>query len=205
MVGGSNTEYDYLFKILMIGDSGVGKSSVLERFVDDTYNESFISTIGIDFRIRTIYQDDKIIKLQIWDTAGQERYHSITSSYYRGAQGVILVYDVTDRSTFDKLSTWLTNSNTYAKDKCFTLLIGNKIDLVNKRQVSYETAKQFADENGLDYIETSAKSGNNVENAFLTCASRIKDKVIEYRKQLDEQKININKPESTIIVDNKCC
>ena len=102
-----NSEYDYLFKLLLIGDSGVGKSCLLLRFADDTYTESYISTIGVDFKIRTIELDGKTIKLQIWDTAGQERFRTLTSSYYRGCHGIILVFDVNERSSFDNLKQWL--------------------------------------------------------------------------------------------------
>mmetsp|Transcript_49208 Transcript_49208/g.71860 ORF Transcript_49208/g.71860 Transcript_49208/m.71860 type:complete len:109 (+) Transcript_49208:102-428(+) len=102
-----NPEYDYLFKLLLIGDSGVGKSCLLLRFADDTYTESYISTIGVDFKIRTITQDSKTVKLQIWDTAGQERFRTITSSYYRGAHGIIVVYDVTDMESFNNVKQWL--------------------------------------------------------------------------------------------------
>merc|ERR1711898_6342 len=103
-----NAEYDYLFKLLLIGDSGVGKSCLLLRFADDTYSESYISTIGVDFKIRTIEHDGKRIKLQIWDTAGQERFRTITSSYYRGAHGIIVVYDVTELDTFHAVERWMT-------------------------------------------------------------------------------------------------
>merc|ERR1712159_656276 len=102
-----NPEYDYLFKLLLIGDSGVGKSCLLFRFADDTYQESYISTIGVDFKIRTVELEGKTIKLQIWDTAGQERFRTITSSYYRGAHGIIVVYDVTDQESFNNVKTWL--------------------------------------------------------------------------------------------------
>ncbi|WBY58514.1 ras-related protein Rab-1B [Plasmodium yoelii yoelii] len=109
-----NDSYDSLFKILLIGDSGVGKSCLLLRFADDTYTDSYISTIGVDFKIKTIEIDDKIIKLQIWDTAGQERFRTITSSYYRGAQGIIIVYDVTDRDSFNNVKNWIIEIEKYA-------------------------------------------------------------------------------------------
>lgn len=141
-----NPEYDYLFKLLLIGDSGVGKSCLLLRFADDTYSESYISTIGVDFKIRTIEHDGKTIKLQIWDTAGQERFRTITSSYYRGAHGIIVVYDVTDQDSFDNVKQWLQEIERYASENVKKLLVGNKSDLTQKKQVDYTTAKEYADQ-----------------------------------------------------------
>lgn len=169
-------EYDYLFKLLLIGDSGVGKSCLLLRFADDTYTESYISTIGVDFKIRTIDLDAKTIKLQIWDTAGQERFRTITSSYYRGAHGIIVVYDTTDLESFNNVKQWLHEIDRYASENVNKLLVGNKSDLTSKRAVSYDQAKEFADSLGIAFIETSAKSSTNVEKAFMTMASQIKER-----------------------------
>ncbi|CAI0547914.1 unnamed protein product, partial [Linum tenue] len=180
---------DYLFKLLLIGDSGVGKSCLLLRFADDSYLESYISTIGVDFKIRTVEQDEKTIKLQIWDTAGQERFRTITSSYYRGAHGIIIVYDVTDEESFNN-------------DK---LLVGNKSDLTANRVVSYETAKAFADEIGIPFMETSAKSSTNVEEAFMAMSADIK------KRMASQPASNAGKPSIVQIrgqpVDQKsgCC
>uniref|UniRef100_H3CFY0 RAB1A, member RAS oncogene family a n=1 Tax=Tetraodon nigroviridis TaxID=99883 RepID=H3CFY0_TETNG len=157
-----NPEYDYLFKLLLIGDSGVGKSCLLLRFADDTYTESYISTIGVDFKIRTIELDGKTIKLQIWDTAGQERFRTITSSYYRGAHGIIVVYDVTDQESFNNVKQWLQEIDRYASENVNKLLVGNKCDLTTKKVVDYTTAKSFADNLGIPFLETSAKSSTNV-------------------------------------------
>jgi small GTP-binding protein len=172
-----NPEYDYLFKLLLIGDSGVGKSCLLIRFADDTYTETYISTIGVDFKIKTIELDGKTIKLQIWDTAGQERFRTITSSYYRGAHGIIVVYDVTEQSSFDNVKSWLTEIDRYASDNVNKLLVGNKSDLTSKKVVDYTTAKEFADSLGIPFLETSAKSAANIEQAFLTMASEIKHRM----------------------------
>jgi Ras-related protein Rab-1A len=163
-----------LFKLLLIGDSGVGKSCLLLRFADDTYTESYISTIGVDFKIRTIDLDAKTIKLQIWDTAGQERFRTITSSYYRGAHGIIVVYDTTDLESFNNVKQWLHEIDRYASENVNKLLVGNKSDLTAKRAVSFDQAKEFADSLGIEFIETSAKNSTNVEKAFMMMASQIK-------------------------------
>jgi Ras-related protein Rab-1A len=165
---------DYLFKLLLIGDSGVGKSCLLLRFAEDTYTESYISTIGVDFKIRTIELEGKTIKLQIWDTAGQERFRTITSSYYRGAHGIIVVYDVTDPESFNNVKQWLHEIDRYACENVNKLLVGNKCDLESKRAVQTDQAKEFADSLGIDFLETSAKNSTNVEKAFHTMASHIK-------------------------------
>eukprot|EP01094_Clydonella_sp_ATCC50884_P009771 TRINITY_DN192_c0_g1_i3.p2 TRINITY_DN192_c0_g1~~TRINITY_DN192_c0_g1_i3.p2 ORF type:complete len:218 (+),score=103.05 TRINITY_DN192_c0_g1_i3:45-656(+) len=170
-------EYDYLFKLLLIGDSGVGKSCLLLRFADDTYTESYISTIGVDFKIRTIQMDGKSIKLQIWDTAGQERFRTITSSYYRGAHGIIVVYDVTDQVSFNNVKQWLQEIDRYACESVNKLLVGNKSDLSTKKVVDYNTAKEFADGLGIPLLETSAKNATNVEEAFVTMTKEIKGRM----------------------------
>merc|ERR1712130_352374 len=168
----------YLFKLLLIGDSGVGKSCLLLRFADHTYTESYISTIGVDFKIRTITtRDEKTIKLQIWDTAGQERFRTITSSYYRGAHGIIVVYDVTDQESFNNVKQWLNEIERYACEKVNKLLVGNKCDLTNKKVVDFEVAKAFADKLDIPFLETSAKAATNVEKAFLAMADEIKNRV----------------------------
>jgi len=172
-----NPEYDYLFKLLLIGDSGVGKSCLLLRFADDTYTESYISTIGVDFKIRTIELDGKTIKLQIWDTAGQERFRTITSSYYRGAHGIIVVYDTTDQESFNNVKQWLQEIDRYACETVNKLLVGNKCDLTHKKVVDYQTAKEYADSLGIPFLETSAKNATNVEQAFMTMAAEIKNRM----------------------------
>uniref|UniRef100_A0A3B5M9P7 ZRAB1B, member RAS oncogene family a n=1 Tax=Xiphophorus couchianus TaxID=32473 RepID=A0A3B5M9P7_9TELE len=168
-----NPEYDYLFKLLLIGDSGVGKSCLLLRFADDTYTESYISTIGVDFKIRTIDMDGKTVKLQIWDTAGQERFRTITSSYYRGAHGIIIVYDVTEQESFNNVKQWLDEIDRYACENVSRLLVGNKSDLVSKKVVDAATAQDLASSLKIPFLETSAKSTDNVEKAFLTMAAKI--------------------------------
>ncbi len=171
-----NSEYDYLFKIIIVGDSGVGKSNLLLRYVDDSYSDTYISTIGVDFKINTILLDEKTVKLQIWDTAGQERFRTIISSYYRGAHGVIVVYDVTNQESFDNVKQWLTEIEKYSSTNVNIVLVGTKNDLTSKKMVDYSTAKQFADSIGITFIETSAKNNTNVESAFETLATQIKSR-----------------------------
>ena len=170
----NSVEYDHLYKLLLIGDSGVGKSCLLLRFADNSFTDSYISTIGVDFKIRTIELEGKTIKLQIWDTAGQERFRTITSSYYRGAHGIIVVYDVTDHESFNNVKQWLSEIDRYGCENVNKLLVGNKNDLTSKKVVSTEVAQAFAEKTGITFLETSAKNATNVENAFLTMASEIK-------------------------------
>merc|ERR1711907_345086 len=174
-----NPEYDFLFKLLLIGDSGVGKSCLLLRFADDSYTESYISTIGVDYKIRTIQLDGKTIKLQIWDTAGQERFRTITSSYYRGAHGIIVVYDITDADSFGNVKQWLEEIQRYACEGVNKLMVGNKCDLASKRKVEKKQAEEFASKLGIPFLETSAKSNNNVEAAFMTMAGEIKSRMAQ--------------------------
>jgi len=169
--------YDYLFKLLLIGDSGVGKSCLLLRFAEDAFTDSYLSTIGVDFKIRTIEFEGKTVKLQIWDTAGQERFRTIAAAYYRGAHGIIVVYDVTDSESFDNVKGWLQEIDRYASENVKKLLIGNKSDLVERKVVEYNAAKEFAGELSIPFIETSAKTSTNVEEAFLTMSKQIKDSV----------------------------
>lgn len=159
-------DYDYLFKILVLGDSGVGKSCILQRFVDRTYSEHYISTIGVDFKIRTINVDGKQVKLQIWDAAGQERFRSITTSYYRGAQGILLVYDVADAQSFSNCDLWLKEVQRFASEKVSLVLVGNKCDLKTRRVVDQIEAKQYASERDLAFFECSAKADVYIDFVF---------------------------------------
>jgi len=169
--------YDFLFKLLLIGDSGVGKTCVLFRFAEDAFNSTFISTIGIDFKIRTIELDGKKIKLQIWDTAGQERFRTITTAYYRGAMGIMLVYDITNEKSFDNIKNWIRNIEEHATSDVEKMVLGNKCDMNDRRQVSKERGEQLAIEYGIKFMETSAKASINVEEAFFTLARDIKSKM----------------------------
>jgi len=168
-------EYDYLFKVLLIGDSGVGKSSILVRFAEDDFEEDRPCTIGVDFKTKVIDLDGKKINLTIWDTAGQEKFRSLTSSYYRGTQGIILVYDVTRRSSFASLELWLGEIELYATNRdVVKFLVGNKVDK-NNREVSREEAQKFAKSKSMLFMECSAKTNLGVQQAFQDFVSQILD------------------------------
>ena len=172
-----NSNYDYIFKVLLIGDSGVGKSSLLLRFADDTYTDCYISTIGVDFKIKTVELDGETVKLQLWDTAGQERFKTITSNYYRGAHGFILVYDVTNEESFKNLKQWMVEIDKYGSETVNKLMVGNKCDLTTIKVVDYSTAKEYANQLGIPFLEASAKNKTNVQQAFLTMAEEIKHRM----------------------------
>ncbi|XP_030459284.1 ras-related protein RABA2a [Syzygium oleosum] len=166
-------EYDYLFKVVLIGDSGVGKSNLLSRFTRNEFCLESKSTIGVEFATRTLQVEGRTVKAQIWDTAGQERYRAITSAYYRGALGALLVYDVTKPTTFDNVSRWLKELRDHADSNIVIMLIGNKTDLKHLRAVATEDAQGYAEKEGLSFIETSALEATNVEKAFQTILSEI--------------------------------
>ncbi|KAG6423760.1 hypothetical protein SASPL_114163 [Salvia splendens] len=169
--------YAYLFKYIIIGDTGVGKSCLLLQFTDKRFQPVHDLTIGVEFGARMITIESKPIKLQIWDTAGQESFRSITRSYYRGAAGALLVYDITRRETFNHLASWLEDARQHASMNMTIMLIGNKCDLAHRRAVSTEEGEQFAKENGLVFMEASAKTAQNVEEAFVQTASTIYKKI----------------------------
>ena len=168
--------HEYILKYIVIGEAGVGKSSVTERFTKGNFSDKG-PTVGVEFDKAIINVNDIPVKLQIWDTSGSERFKSVTRGYYRGAAGGLLVYDISRRSTFSKIGTWLADARTNTNPHTAFILIGNKSDLEEEREVSYEEAKDFATENNLEFIECSAKNGLNVEEAFLSTAKIIIDKV----------------------------
>lgn len=200
-------DYDHLFKILLVGDSGVGKSSLLLRFVDDMFSETFISTIGVDFKIRTMKIHDKVIKLQIWDTAGQERFRTITSAYYRGAHGIILVYDVADQTTFDNAKLWLGEIDKYAIENAVKLLLGNKMDMEERRVVSTSTGRAFSETYGIQFMEASAKNSKGVNEVFTTLVQSIYEKRIREisSPQKLSEAINIADASSPVASSRRGC
>ncbi|KAL5705173.1 Ras-related protein Rab11D [Ranunculus cassubicifolius] len=169
----ANQKIDYVFKIVLIGDSAVGKSQILARFARNEFSLDSKATIGVEFQTRTLVIEHKSIKAQIWDTAGQERYRAVTSAYYRGAVGAMLVYDITKRQTFDHIPRWLEELRNHADKNIVIILIGNKSDLENQRAVPTEDAKEFAQKENLFFLETSALEATNVENAFSTVLTEI--------------------------------
>ncbi|KAJ8383785.1 hypothetical protein AAFF_G00214720 [Aldrovandia affinis] len=166
-------KYDFLFKLLLIGDSGVGKTCLIIRFAEDNFNSTYISTIGIDFKVKTIEVEGKKVKLQVWDTAGQERFKTITTAYYRGAMGIILVYDITDEKSFENIQNWMKSIKENASSGVSRMLLGNKCDIEAKRKVSKETGEKLAKDHGIRFFETSAKSSINVEESFIALARDI--------------------------------
>lgn len=221
----TNDDYDYLYKILLVGDSGVGKSCVLLRFADQRFSDAHLSTIGVDFKIRNIRVKDKVVKLQIWDTAGtlisncvfyvclfffyecvgQERFRTITSSYYRGAHGIIVVYDISEEETFDHIPAWLDDISHYANPNAPILLIGNKLDLETKRQISHEQAKEFADRKNMITLETSAKDGVGVNEAFQTLVEKIMDQQKNPCTRSDDSRSQVRLQGREIPREKECC
>ncbi|XP_031129146.1 ras-related protein RABA1f-like [Ipomoea triloba] len=211
----SDEDYDYLFKVVLIGDSAVGKSNLLSRFTHNEFNQDSKSTIGVEFATRTIEVDKKVIKAQIWDTAGQERYRAITSAYYRGALGALLVYDMTRRVTFESLVRWLKELREHTDQHIVLMLVGNKADLRHLRAVTTDDSKVFAERENTFFMETSALEAINVENAFSEVLSQIYRMIS--RRALDAggsnpanlpkgQIINVgNKDDVSAVKRGRCC
>ena len=174
--------YDKLYKILIIGDEMVGKSKIISRFINHSYIDLYTSTIGIDFKSKIIVCDNNNIKLQIWDSSGNDKFDSITKLYYRGMNGIIIVFDVKSKKSFNNVTKWLDKINDINVTK---LLIGNNID--SERYISYDVAKEFADSHDIEYIETSAKNNINIEKIFHT----ISEKLINQDTDIEKQNINI--------------
>ncbi|KAI9169765.1 hypothetical protein LWI28_017334 [Acer negundo] len=171
--GNFNSKIDYVFKVVLIGDSAVGKSQLLARFARDEFNIDSKATIGVEFQTKTVNMDHKTVKAQIWDTAGQERYRAVTSAYYRGSVGAMLVYDISKRQTFDHVAKWLEELRGHADKNIVIMLVGNKSDLATLRAVPTEDAREFAEKESLFFMETSALDCTNVESAFLTVLTEI--------------------------------
>ncbi|VDM32664.1 unnamed protein product [Hydatigera taeniaeformis] len=185
----SDQNFDYMFKILIIGNSSVGKTSFLVRYAEDSFTSAFVSTVGIDFKVKTVFRQDKRVKLQIWDTAGQERYRTITTAYYRGALGFILMYDITNEDSFNAVRDWVTQIKTYSWDNAQVVLVGNKSDLAAERQITTDRGRALADTLGLKFFETSAKDNVNVKAVFDLMVDIILEKMAETSDQDGESLI----------------
>ena len=194
-------DYDYLFKVLLLGDTDVGKSSLILRYTEETFNSKLVNSIGVDFKMKKKEIDGKIIKVQIWDTAGHERFRSITYSYYRGANAIIIVFDITDKKSFLSITEWLKQIEKHAKENVFKFLVGNKSDLAEERKVTFEEAKEYADKHDLPYIETSAKEGININELF---ESSIKSFLSNNKYIGGDKNIKLNN-QSTTSEKNECC
>lgn len=207
----SNQEtYDYMFKVLLLGDAGVGKTSLMWRFSDDVFNQTYISTIGIDFKLRTIDVEGKKVRLQVCDTAGQERFHAISVSYYRTAVGIMLVYDITRRRSFENIAKWLRNIDEHAQEDVVKLLIGNKCDMQQPRDVKREEGEMLADEYDMSFFETSAKENESIDEAFECIAREIMERFVpgwaikERDKPTQEAVVEI-KRKSRFSRTKECC
>ncbi|XP_066501071.1 ras-related protein Rab-25b [Hoplias malabaricus] len=174
---GSEEAYNFVFKVVLIGESGVGKSNLLSRFTKNEFNHDSRTTIGVEFSTRTVQLNNLTIKAQIWDTAGLERYRAITSAYYRGAVGALLVYDISKHLTYESAERWLKELYDHADPHIVVMLVGNKSDLASIRSVPTEDAKDFAEKKGLLFMETSALESTNVESAFNDVLTEIHKKV----------------------------
>ena len=205
-------KYEYIFKIILIGCSSVGKSSILQRYIQKVFNSSYSCTIGVDFFMKSIDVGDKSIKLQLWDTAGTEKFRSITTGYYRGANAAFVVFDLTSRSSFDCLNEWIENYYKYSNPDAEknVVLIGNKCDLVDKRDITEEEIEKYAKANNIMYFETSAKDGKNIDECFYFMA----EKLLKQYENKDNDEVkrqdfinneNLKSNAVTIIGDKKKC
>lgn len=200
--------YNYLFKYIIIGDTSVGKSCLMQSFLEQSIRSKHEPTVGVEFGAKIIEVKSERIKLQIWDTAGSENYRSITRSYYRAAAGAVLVYDITRRQTFDHLGEWLDEARINGNPNISVVIVGNKLDLHSERQVSTEEAKTWATDNGLLYLETSAKNGQGVFDTFFLGSQDILDKINSGLVDLQNQAFGITvkkKPEVHQKEKAKCC
>ena len=200
---------EYVIKILTLGDSGVGKTSIIQKFINDKFNQSMLSTIGVDFQSKVIIIDNIKVKLKIWDTTGQERFKTLTSQYYNGADGALLIFDITSKMTFDRISFWMNELNEKKKlNELGLLLIGNKIDLNDKRTVDKEEAEIFARENNINYYDTSASKNININNVINDIAKQClniikKNEERNYENSMNEKKMIIENIGET--KKKKCC
>ena len=211
----NENNFDMIFKIILIGDSSVGKTNILSRYLNNTFDEEIKPTVGVEFNSKSFKIEDNIVKAQIWDTAGQERYRSITSSYYKGAKGCLLVYDISKKKSFENIDKWISQFKETADNNIYVLLIGNKCDLENEREVTKEQGEEKAKFYNMAFIETSALNGTNVEKAFELLINEV------YKKNchLFKKKVSVSLSDNAISIEkenkeeeekkekkeNKCC
>jgi Ras-related protein Rab-1A len=205
-------KYDYIFKLILIGSSGVGKTSILQRYIQKIFNDDYTCTIGVDFFMKSMKIDDKLIKLQLWDTAGTEKFKSITTGYYRGANAAFIVFDLTSRKSFESVSEWIENYYKYSNPdyERHVILIGNKSDLKNERIITEDEIDDFVKLNKIKYFETSAKNGENIDESFLFIADKLMKDADEKGILYNEKSGNINDQNlKNNAVDinggNRCC
>ena len=172
-----NKDYDYIFKLVLIGDTCVGKSCILVRFSDDIFDDNYVTTIGVDFRFKTMVVKNKVVKIQIWDTAGQERYRSITTAYYRGAAAIIICCDCTNEESFNNIKNWVEEIGKYTdKDAVDKMVFMNKCDLTEERCIKKDEIDKFEKENGIKVLEVSAKTGEGIDKGFEYIIEKLIDK-----------------------------
>ena len=193
----------FLFKYIIIGDSFVGKSKILLRYTNNTYNENFVITIGAEFGAKTIIIDEQEIRIQIWDTAGMENFKSITRSYYKNSICALIVYDISNKDSFKNVLNWIEDCKVFSPKNILLVLIGNKSDLNDKRQVSIEEGKKVADENNMIFFETSAKDNVNINEVFLKSAQKILENIKNKVYDDDENLINFRQNSKTKLINNE--
>jgi len=203
----ANEEFDLHLKLLMLGDTGVGKTCLLLRYAHDSFSSMYITTIGIDYKVKLIELEGMKVRLQIWDTAGQERFRTITVSYFKGAHGIMLVYDITDRESFSSITHWITQIKEHADASVNIVLVGNKCDKEDERAVSRQEGQDLADRCGVRFFECSAKESNGVTEAYLQIAKETKDRLLaqEAKNTSKEAIVLVNQPASHDKKKSKCC
>ena len=216
----SEIDFNYLLKYIIIGDSAVGKSNILTQYVYEKFSEEFQSTLGVEFAAKNAVIDNKVYRIQIWDTAGAESFRSITRAYYKNSVCAFIVYDITKRETFENVQVWLDDIKNQCPQTVLLVLVGNKLDLENERQISYEEGESFAQKNNMYFFETSAKTGVNIENLFLKSVETINERIqedfydlstgncgIKIGNEVNSDNIVLNKENVTKTDNNggKCC
>ena len=198
----------YIIKVLTLGDASVGKSSIVLRYSDNKFNEAWLSTIGVDSKRKIVKIKGETVKVSIWDTAGQEKFQNIVKQYYNGANGVLLIFDITNKKSFDKINFWYKDLKQSVNiDEIFVCLVGNKIDLEENRVISKEEAEEYARENNMQYLEVSAKTGEGIKELFDEATNKVMDKILINEKEDNDEKLRTSflNPEDFKPKKKKCC